>query len=50
VQYSIMKYSDVDVGNRIDAEYFQLPSLHIKAIIEWLDKQTRAMPHPISPA
>lgn len=30
VQYSIMKYSEVDVGNRIDAEYFQLPSLHME--------------------
>ena len=30
MQYSIMKYWEVDVGNRIDAEYFQLPSLRME--------------------
>lgn len=25
-----MKYWEVDVGNRIDAEYFQLPSLRME--------------------
>ena len=34
MEYSIIKFSDIDLGNRVDAEYFQPTYLHIEKALE----------------